>query len=57
MSEKQTKLLIATMRKQTKAITSTPGAALKFMQEAGILTSKGEYTAPYKRLRKQSLVN
>jgi len=52
MSEEDAKKLIESMKEQTKEITSSKASAQKFLEDVGILTSKGNFRKPYHDLGK-----
>jgi hypothetical protein len=50
MTETERKVLIATLRRYKRKFARDKNASKKFFIKAGILTSTGKLTAPYKRL-------
>jgi DNA-directed RNA polymerase subunit F len=52
MSEPETKKLLESMKEQVKEITSSKERAVEFLQEAGILDKKENFTPQYRELGK-----
>ena len=50
MTEKEIKLLHKALMKQRKEILASKEAAIKMLQDIGVLNAKGKYTKPYKAL-------
>lgn len=50
MTETERKVFIATLRRYKRKFAKDKTASKKFFIKAGILTSKGKLTAPYKPL-------
>jgi hypothetical protein len=50
MTDKEIKEVRKALRKQKLQIRNSKEAALKMLQDIGVLNSKGDYTRPYKAL-------
>jgi len=50
MSDQKVDELVKGMRELQEKLSKDPEAALAFLQKVGILTKKGNFTAPYKNL-------
>ena len=56
MSEQEAKKLLQSMKEQMKEITSSKEKSVEFLQEAGILDKKENFTPPYRELGKRCTV-